>query len=76
MMLNNNDNAVDIASVFSKITNDIYQNTTDDIIYFTKKLLMKVEPWKVGWEDKLSRMCNTFDDCVNSLYGIVIGFQN
>lgn len=76
MMLNNNDNAVDIASVFSKITNDIYQNTTDDIIYFTKNLLMKVEPWKVGWEDKLSRMCNTFDDCVNSLYGIVIGFQN
>jgi hypothetical protein len=76
MMLNNKDNAGDMTLMFSAITNDIYQNTTDDMIHFTKGLLMKVEPWKVGWENKLAAMFSTFDEAVNSLYGIVIGFHN
>jgi hypothetical protein len=76
MMLNNKDNAGDMTLMFSVITNDIYQNTTDDMIHFTKGLLMKVEPWKVGWENRLATMFSTFDEAVNSLYGIVIGFHN
>jgi len=76
MMLNNKDNAGDIVLMFSAITNDIYQNTTDDMIHFTKGLLMKVEPWKSDWETRLTTMFSSFDEAVNSLYGIVIGFHN
>ena len=72
MMLNNKDNASDIALLFSAITSDIYGNTTDEMIQFTKYLLMKVEPWKGEWENRLDKMVSSFDDAVNSLYGILV----
>lgn len=76
MMLNNKDNATDIATMFGEVTQDLYQSNTDEMIHFTKNLLMNVEPWKIGWETRLSTMFSTFDDAVNNLYGIVIGFHN
>eukprot|EP01035_Chromulina_nebulosa_P028985 gene28985-38344_t len=72
MMINNKDNASDIALIISAITSDIYDNSTDDIIRFTKFLLMTVEPWKLDWESRLDKLLSSFDESVNSLYGILV----
>ncbi|NBP02545.1 MAG: HD domain-containing protein [Proteobacteria bacterium] len=76
MMLNNKDNWSDIVKIFSEITMDIYKTSSEDMLLFTKGLLMKVEPWRPDWEARLGALFATFDDAVNSLYGIVIGFTN
>jgi len=43
---------------------------------FTKSLIMKVNPWNLDWESRLSKLFSSFDEAVNSLYGIVIGFTH
>lgn len=72
MMLNNKDNKDDIVALFSPITQELYKSSSDDMIQFTKDLMMKVEPWK----DRLKTLFSTFDNAVNSLYGILFGFTN
>ena len=72
MLINNQDSASDLDSIFGAITNDIYQSTSEDIIHFAKVLLMKVEPWKVDWQDRLTKLFATSDDAVTSLYGILV----
>ena len=76
MMLNNKDNWTDIVALFSGITMDIYKTQSEEMLIFTKGLLMKVEPWRPDWTIRLDALFATFDDAVNSLYGIVIGFTN
>eukprot|EP01036_Dinobryon_divergens_P026819 gene26820-35509_t len=73
MMLNSrDDSASDIALMFSAITRDIYDNATDDMVHFTKAILMKVEPWKVDWENRLNTLTSSFDATVTSLFGILV----
>ena len=72
MLINNKDSASDLDSIFGAITNDIYQSTSEDIIHFAKVLLMKVEPWKIDWQDRLAKLFATSDDAVTSLYGILV----
>ena len=76
MMLNNKNNSSDLVSLFSPITQDLYENTTEEMIHFTKCLLMKVEPWSLNWETRLNYLLETHDESVSSLYGIIIGFNN
>lgn len=72
IILNNRLNISDIQKLFSQITYQIYQCKTEEMIEFTKNLLMKVEPWSSGWEIRLEQLFSTFDDTVNSLYNLVI----
>lgn len=75
MMLNCKDNASDLIELLSPVTIELYSNSTEELILFTKNLLMKCEPWKPDWETRLLVMFSNFDDAVNSLYGIVVGFH-
>ena len=74
IMLNNKDNWNDIISLFSPITLEIYKTDCEEMISFTKNLLMKVQPWLPDWESRLNDLFSTYDDAVNSLYEIVIGY--
>jgi hypothetical protein len=56
---------VHMCSYFPKQTSDMH-----------KYSVMKIEPWKVDWNSRLSKMSSTFDDSINTLYGIVVGFHN
>jgi hypothetical protein len=76
MMLNSRENATDLATMFGETTQDLYQSNSDEVIQFTKNLLMKIEPWKMGWEVRLAKLSSTFDDSINTLYGIVNRFHN
>ena len=75
MMLNCKANSTDLIDILTPITIELYKNSTEDLILFTKSLLMKVEPWKPEWETRLMIMFSNFDEAVNSLYGIVVGFH-
>ena len=75
MMLNCKANSTDLVDILTPITIELYKNSTEDLILFTKSLLMKVEPWKPEWETRLMIMFSNFDETVNSLYGIVVGFH-
>jgi hypothetical protein len=75
MMLNSRVNMDDLTKLISPITMKLYNTESEGIISFTKNLLMKVEPWKSSWESRLNTLFGSFDDAVNELYSIVIGFN-
>ena len=75
MMLNNKPNVDDTTQLFNPITSKLYNTNSDDMILFTRNLLMKTEPWIPGWEKKLQTLYGSFDNAVNELYSIVIGFN-
>ena len=74
IMLNNKDNWVDVIALFSPITLEIYKTDSEEIISFTKNLLMKVQPWSSDWETRIKNLFSTYDDAINSLYEIVVGY--
>jgi hypothetical protein len=74
MMLNTTGSTSELIRLVGPITQDLYQSESVDIIMFVKGLLMKIEPWKPNWEDRLKKLFATFDDTLNQLYGIVVGF--
>jgi hypothetical protein len=76
MMLNNRENTSDMLAIFTPITTTLYNSSSEEMMSFTKSLLMRVEPWKPDWEKRLDALFATFDESVNRLYGIVIGFTN
>ena len=76
MMLNNRDNWSDAVALFKPITLDIYKADSEEMMLFTKSLIMKVEPWNVDWKSRLDKLFASFDEAVNSLYGIVVGFTH
>jgi chloramphenicol 3-O-phosphotransferase len=76
MMLNTKESIKELTEMFGPITQELYQLQSTEIILFVKDLLMKVEPWKDDWESRLKHLFETFDDTVNQLYGIVIGFSD
>jgi len=75
MMLNSRPNADDLTKLISPITMKLYTTDSESIVTFTKNLLMKVEPWTPEWETRLKTLFGSFDDTVNELYSIVIGFN-
>lgn len=75
MMLNSRPNMDDLTKLISPITMKLYNTESESIITFTKNLLMKVDPWFPSWETRLESLFGSFDDAVNELYSIVIGFN-
>ena len=75
MMLNSRVNMDDLTKLISPITMKLYNTESEGIISFTKNLLMKIEPWRSLWETRLNTLFGSFDDAVNELYSIVIGFN-
>lgn len=76
MMLNTNGSTQEIIKIIGPITQELYQSESEQIVMFVKGLLMKVEPWKSEWESRLKDLFLTFDDTINQLYGIVVGFTD
>ncbi len=76
MMLNTNGSTQELIKLLSPITMELYQSDSEQLIMYVKGLLMKVEPWKSDWELRLKKLFSTFDDTLNQLYGIVVGFTD
>jgi hypothetical protein len=74
MLLCTKNNTDYLKTIFGSVTEKLYQKSNDDIILFTKNLLMEIEPWKPEWEQRLRKSMNDYDNTVNKLYGIVVGY--
>ena len=76
MMLNTRNTEKIMTKIIGDITQKLYSSNSDNIVNYTKGLLMKVEPWKDNWQERLHNLFGSFDDSINQLYGIVIGFTD
>ncbi len=76
MMLNTRNSMEQMTRIIGKTTEKLYKSKADNIVNYTKNLLMKVEPWNPEWLNRLEKLFGSFDDSINELYGIVVGFTD
>lgn len=72
MGLNTKDSTEEFARLLGPITLKIYQNDSDQMIMFVKSLLMKIQPWNLEWESRLSTLIETNDNILNELYNLIV----
>jgi len=76
MLLNTRDGSDALSKILGPVTEKLYGSKSEGIIRYTKNLLMKVEPWTPNWIDRYYKLYGSFDDSVNQLFDIVIGFTH
>jgi len=75
MMLNIKDVSKELVCLIGAITTRLFGLESEELMSFVKNLFMKIEPWKAGWQNRLAELLKTFDEAVNELYAIVVGFS-
>jgi hypothetical protein len=75
MMLNTKGSDKEIVRLFGPITVRLYKTESEQMMIYVKNLLMKIEPWLPDWKKRLDNLFATFDDTLNELFGIVVGFS-
>ena len=75
MMLNVKDVSKELVRFIGAITTRLFNLESEELMTFVKNLFMKIEPWKVDWQKRLAKLLEVFDEAVNELYAIVVGFS-
>ena len=75
MMLNVKDVSKELVRLIGAITTRLFGLESEELMNFVKNLFMKIEPWKADWQKRLADLLKTFDEAVNELYAIVVGFS-
>jgi hypothetical protein len=75
MMLNTKGSDKEIVRLFGPVTVRLYKTESEQMMIYVKNLLMKIEPWFPDWNKRLDNLFTTFDDTLNELFGIVVGFS-
>ena len=65
----------ELVRLIGAITTRLFGLESEELMTFVKNLFMKIEPWKADWQKRLAKLLEVFDDAVNELYAIVVGFS-
>jgi hypothetical protein len=72
MILNTKSLNKELYSIFSKITKDLYNNETEEMCLLVKNIMMKIEPWKINFESRITQMIDSKDKLIINLIGIIL----
>ncbi len=76
MLLNTKNSSDIMTKILGPITDKLYGSKAENIITYTKNLLMNVEPWAPNWINRYYKLYGSFDDSINQLFAIVVGFTD
>jgi len=76
MLLNTKNSSDIMTKILGPITEKLYGSKAENIITYTKNLLMNVEPWAPNWINRYYKLHGSFDDSINQLFAIVVGFTD